>query len=151
MRSNNRVTYRIIIKDKKGYFKIGNIVIQKNEGDFYYIPSQRLIINSSFGLIQKIIDHFSFHKTGRVNVKPAKGGACIVESGEGEIQPLTNNLRQEIQDIGFQEILRDTIIDVQNVPQQRKAIDVWNYFPHKVLGGISPAEKLLEHHNKTKK
>ncbi len=29
--------------------------------------------------------------------------------------------------------------------------DAWNYFPHDVLGGISPAEKLLEHHNKTKK
>ena len=29
--------------------------------------------------------------------------------------------------------------------------DAWNYFPHKVLGGISPAEKLSEHHNKTKK
>ena len=28
--------------------------------------------------------------------------------------------------------------------------DAWNFFPHKVLGGISPAEKLLEHHNKTK-
>lgn len=26
--------------------------------------------------------------------------------------------------------------------------DAWNYFPHKVLGGISPAEKLLEHKNK---
>jgi len=22
--------------------------------------------------------------------------------------------------------------------------DAWNYFPHKVLGGISPAEKILE-------
>ncbi len=29
--------------------------------------------------------------------------------------------------------------------------DAWNYLPHKILGGISPAEKLLEHHNKTKK
>ncbi len=29
--------------------------------------------------------------------------------------------------------------------------DAWNYFPHKVLGDISPAEVLLEHHNKTKK
>ena len=29
--------------------------------------------------------------------------------------------------------------------------DAWNYFPHKVLNGLSPAEKLLEHHNKTKK
>ncbi|MBE7524801.1 hypothetical protein KJZ71_05320 [Patescibacteria group bacterium] len=25
--------------------------------------------------------------------------------------------------------------------------EAWNYFPHKVLGGISPAEKLLEHKN----
>src|SRR3989339_1802306 len=26
--------------------------------------------------------------------------------------------------------------------------DAWNYFPHKVLGGISPAEKILEHKDK---
>lgn len=26
--------------------------------------------------------------------------------------------------------------------------DAWNYFPHEVLGGISPAEKLLEYQNK---
>src|SRR3989338_7409291 len=25
--------------------------------------------------------------------------------------------------------------------------DAWNYFPHKILGGVSPAEKLLEHQN----
>lgn len=24
--------------------------------------------------------------------------------------------------------------------------DAWNYFPHKVLKGLSPAEKLLEYH-----
>ena len=24
--------------------------------------------------------------------------------------------------------------------------DAWNYFLHKVIGGLSPAEKLLEHH-----
>jgi len=28
--------------------------------------------------------------------------------------------------------------------------DAWNYFPHKVLGGISPAEKLLEYNDKQK-
>lgn len=26
--------------------------------------------------------------------------------------------------------------------------DAWNYFPHKILGGISPAEVLLNHKNK---
>ncbi len=29
--------------------------------------------------------------------------------------------------------------------------DAWNYFPHKALGGISPAEKLLEHENRRDK
>lgn len=28
--------------------------------------------------------------------------------------------------------------------------DAWNYFPHKVLGGISPAEKLLDYQNNQK-
>ena len=29
--------------------------------------------------------------------------------------------------------------------------DAWNYFPHKALGGISPAEKLLEYQEKQNK
>ncbi|MGE5444326.1 MAG: hypothetical protein ACM3SR_06935 [Ignavibacteriales bacterium] len=31
------------------------------------------------------------------------------------------------------------------------ASDAWNYFPHKALNGLSPAEKLLKYQNKTKK
>src|SRR3989338_576081 len=31
------------------------------------------------------------------------------------------------------------------------ASDAWNYFPHKIIGGLSPAEKLLEYQNKHKK
>ena len=30
------------------------------------------------------------------------------------------------------------------------ASDAWNYFPHKIIGGLSPAEKLLEYQNKKK-
>lgn len=29
--------------------------------------------------------------------------------------------------------------------------DAWNYFPHKVLGGLSPAEKVLDYHDKQEK
>lgn len=29
--------------------------------------------------------------------------------------------------------------------------DAWNYFPHKILGGLSPAEKLLEYRQGKKK
>lgn len=28
--------------------------------------------------------------------------------------------------------------------------DAWNYFPHKILNGLSPADKLLEYQNKQK-
>ncbi len=28
--------------------------------------------------------------------------------------------------------------------------DAWNYFPHKIIGGISPAEKLLEYKKEEK-
>jgi hypothetical protein len=28
--------------------------------------------------------------------------------------------------------------------------DAWNYFPHKIIGGVSPAEKLLEFQKKQK-
>ena len=31
------------------------------------------------------------------------------------------------------------------------ASDAWNYFPHKIIGGLSPAKKLLEYQNKQKK
>ena len=31
------------------------------------------------------------------------------------------------------------------------ASDAWNYFPHKIINGLSPAEKLLDYQNKTKK
>ena len=30
------------------------------------------------------------------------------------------------------------------------ASDAWNYFPHKIIGGLSPAEKLLEYQNNKK-
>lgn len=29
--------------------------------------------------------------------------------------------------------------------------DAWNYFPHKIIGGMSPAEKLLEYQQKLNK
>jgi len=30
------------------------------------------------------------------------------------------------------------------------ANDAWNYFPHKIINGLSPAEKLLEYQNSKK-
>ena len=35
-------------------------------------------------------------------------------------------------------------VELQNIIETIN--DAWNYFPHKIIGGLSPAEKLLEHH-----
>lgn len=35
----------------------------------------------------------------------------------------------------------ENILDIVN--------DAWNYFPHKIIGGLSPAEKLLEYQKKS--
>ncbi len=39
------------------------------------------------------------------------------------------------------------LIELENILETVN--DAWNYFPHKILGGISPAEKLLEHQSNT--
>src|SRR3989338_641994 len=40
----------------------------------------------------------------------------------------------------------DRGVDASELSNVLKLVtDAWNYFPHKVLGGISPTEKLLEH------
>ena len=41
------------------------------------------------------------------------------------------------------------IVELSNILEL--ASDAWNYFPHKIIDGISPAEKLLEYQNKSKK
>lgn len=37
-------------------------------------------------------------------------------------------------------------VKLQNITETIN--DAWNYFPHKILNGLSPAEKLLEHREK---
>lgn len=49
-----------------------------------------------------------------------------------------------------------SMFDTGKIPDELENIleltnDAWNYFPHKILRGLSPAEKLLEYQNKNKK
>ena len=37
------------------------------------------------------------------------------------------------------------IVELSNILEL--ASDAWNYFPHEILNGLSPAEKLLEYQN----
>jgi hypothetical protein len=43
-------------------------------------------------------------------------------------------------DTGYEASKLQNVLDLVN--------DAWNYFPHKILNGLSPAEKLLEYQNK---
>jgi len=49
-----------------------------------------------------------------------------------------------------------SMFDTGKIPDELENIleltnDAWNYFPHKILKGLSPAEKILEYQNKNKK
>jgi hypothetical protein len=49
-----------------------------------------------------------------------------------------------------------SMFDTGKVPDELENIfeltnDAWNYFPHKILKGLSPAEKILEYQTKNKK
>ncbi len=85
-------------------------------------------------------------------------------------QELVNMLKETGSDFGLKDI-KDAIYNEEDSDDMMKVVamfdrggdaselsnilelisDAWNYFPHKIIGDISPAEKLLEHHDKTKK
>ena len=37
-------------------------------------------------------------------------------------------------------------VELQNIIETIN--DAWNYFPHKIIGGLSPAERILEYENR---
>ena len=120
------VKYRVLIKSEKNYFRLGTILLQTYEGDIYYIPSQRLmLITSVNGKVKKeVIDHISWHKSGRVHFKILGGFRDVLEYGEQEEK---SGSRQAIKDIGFQEIVKEIILDFTKLPlltKKKKALDV---------------------------
>ena len=67
----------------------------------------------------------------------------------------------DIKEIIYNEDGQDSLIDIismfdtgQGAAELQNVLelinDAWNYFPHKVIGGLSPAEKLLEHKEQQK-
>ena len=65
----------------------------------------------------------------------------------------------EIKEIIYNEDGQDSLTDIiamfdtgQGAAELQNVLelvnDAWNYFPHKVIGGLSPAEKLLEYKEK---
>ena len=111
--SNKNVDYRILITNNGQFYKIGHIIINRFEGDFYYTPSQQQIINFSSGCQNKIIDHVAWHKDGRIHIKTKDGKYYNVES------------RQKVNEIGYQDIVVDKVENYKKLPKRtKKKLDV---------------------------
>lgn len=94
----------------------------------------------------------------------------ILERRKEIEQELTDMLKETESDFSLQDI-KDAIFNEEDNDDMMKVIamfdrggdatelenileltnDAWNYFPHKIIGGLSPAEKILEYQNKQKK
>src|SRR3989338_3478612 len=66
-----------------------------------------------------------------------------------------DNIKEIIYNEDGQDSLTDiiTVFDTGQSPAELQNVlelvnDAWNYFPHKIIGGLSPAEKILEYHQK---
>jgi len=111
-----------------------------------------------------------FHKENEEQLMEAKNFKQIIEHRrnlEGEIMDM---LKETGSDFKLAHVL-DAIYNEEDSDDMMKVVamfdcggdaielenvlelvaDAWNYFPHKVLGGISPAEELLEDRNKNGK
>jgi len=104
------ISYRVLIKDNDTYFKIGTIIIKTYEGDILYTPSMKSVYKDTY---TKEMDHISWHASGRVSIKYNENDYDIVQKREN---------RQLISEIGFQEILKDTIIDYKKLPRYTKKV-----------------------------
>jgi hypothetical protein len=87
----------------------------------------------------------------------------IIEKRKEIERELLDMIRETESDFGLEDV-KDTIYNEEETDDMMKIVamfdrggdaselenileltnDAWNYFPHKILGGISPAEKLLE-------
>jgi len=114
------VRYGVLIKSDNDYFKVGKIIIRRLKGELLYIPSETTIKRTN-----AIIDHFIWHKNGRVHVKDDNGIYDVLEKGAGGIVEANEKTRKKIQEIDFQEMLRDIILDFNRLPKQvRKLSDL---------------------------
>ena len=107
----NSIRYRILIKNKDCYFKVGTVVIRTYTGDMLYTQSDRVNTQDN-----KKIDHVSWHVNGRVHIK-----YCGVSEDKYDIIQKDEE-RQKISEIGFQDLVTDTVKDYKKLPKYTKVV-----------------------------
>ncbi len=115
MKKNSNIRALIKISSKNIFFRIGNIIIDNNAGDIYYIPSSKYVADSNNKYVG--LEHFVWHQSGRVHLK-SSSKKKIIEYGtaENDSPVSASNLRMKIHDIGYQEMWRDIVVDILNLP-----------------------------------
>lgn len=110
------IAYKILIKKDIVYFDVGTIVIKTYTGDILYTPSSKFLDDKE-NKTKKEIEHISWHANGQVHIK-YKG----VSTTEKYIIVQKNGERQKISEIGFQELLKDTIKKYLELPKYTKKV-----------------------------
>jgi hypothetical protein len=111
--SKNSVKSSILIESDGKHFHLGDLILKRVKGEIYYKPSSQP--KFSFNNEEVImLEHFSWHKSGGVLMKLQNGSHLSIESGCGEITK--PGKRQIIQDIGYQELFREWVSDLNILP-----------------------------------
>jgi len=75
----------------------------------------------------------------------------VAHKSEYDLEDIQELIYEEEETDDFTHLV--AVFDTGQDPEELQNIletisDAWNYFPHGILGGVSPAEKLLEHQSK---
>lgn len=103
---SSNVSYRVLIRYKNQLRNVGTCCIKTRAGDIYYSPSSRYLIENNQS---KLIEHFSFHVSGAVHVK-------LKYKTPEYLTFYTADQRQGMAKVGFQELMRDIIVDTLSLP-----------------------------------
>lgn len=144
--------------------KVELLIDQYNDGseNVQYIQDMKPSINKSLQLYwSRLTEARSYQRIlEKARLLPAEIAISRKEI-EGELKDLLKVARSaydldDIKDIIFNEDSHDCLTDIiamfdtgqggmeiQNILETVN--DAWNYFPHKILNGLSPAEKVLEY------
>lgn len=114
------VSLYLLIKLNDIHYKIGKIIINSKIGELYYIPSENIVISTNHKISNEYIKKFSFHSSGRVHAETVRND--VLEYGLGESDPKNNRKRQEVKNIGYQDMVCETIFDVSKLPIHKKTI-----------------------------
>lgn len=144
--------------------KVELLIDQYNDGteDVQYIQDMKPSINKSLQLFWSRLTESRSYQRILEKARPLPSEIALKRHEiEGELKDLLKVARSgydldDIKDIIFNEDSHDCLtdiiamfdtgqggIEIQNILEVVN--DAWNYFPHKILNGLSPAEKVLEY------